>query len=74
MIRNYIKMKKAEWKIKATIYSTVAYTLENSTEVIDMIKKLFVTLKDVSFEDLQKEFVGALAKMIHEENQTQSDV
>ncbi|MCM1232640.1 MAG: hypothetical protein NC489_21145 [Ruminococcus flavefaciens] len=69
MIRNYIKMKKAEWKIKATIYGAVAYTLENSTEVIDMLKKLFVAVKDVPAEDLQKEFVGALAKIIHEENQ-----
>lgn len=67
----YFRMKRNEWKVKAMLYGTIAQIMDNQDEIKDMInlvKKLYEELKDVSTEDLQKEFVSALAEIIHNEN------
>lgn len=68
MIRNYIKMKKNEWKIKATVYGTIATVIDNQKEVLSMLQKLYIALKDVPADDLQKEFIDKLVEIIHSEN------
>ena len=73
MIRNYIKMKKNEWRIKATIYGTIAALIDNQKELLSMLQKLYVALKDVPAEELQKEFIAKLAEIIHNENPDQND-
>lgn len=73
MIRNYIKMKKAEWRIKATVYGVIAALIDNQKEFWDMTQKLYVALKDVPAEELQKEFIAKLAEIIHNENPDQSN-
>ena len=67
----YFRMKKNEWKVKAMLYGTIAQIMDNQDEIKDMInlvKRLYEELKDVPTEDLQKEFVSALADIIHNEN------
>ena len=67
----YIKYKRNEWKVKAMLYGTIAQIMDNQDEIKDMInlvKRLYEELKDVPTEDLQKEFVSALADIIHNEN------
>ena len=67
----YFRMKRNEWKFKAMLYGTIAQIMDNQDEIKDMInlvKKLYEELKDVPTEDLQKEFVSALAEIIHNEN------
>ena len=67
----YIKYKRNEWKVKAMLYGTIAQIMDNQDEIKDMInlvKKLYEELKDIPTEDLQKEFVGKLAEIIHNEN------
>ena len=67
----YIKYKKNEWKVKAMLYGTIAQIMDNQDEINDMInlvKKLYEELKDVPTEDLQKEFIGKLAEIIHNES------
>lgn len=69
----YFKMKRNEWKVKAMLYGTIAQIMDNQDEIKDMInlvKKLYEELKDVSTEDLQKEFIGKLAEIIHNEQST----
>lgn len=66
----YIKYKKNEWKVKAMLYGTIAQIMDNQDEIKDMInlvKKLYKELKDIPAEDLQKEFIGKLAEIIHNE-------
>ena len=66
----YIKYKRNEWKVKAMFYGTIAQIMENQDEIKDMInlvKKLYEELKDIPTEDLQKEFIGKLAEIIHNE-------
>ena len=67
----YFRMKRNEWKVKAMLYGTIAQIMDNQDEIKDMInlvKRLYEELKDVPTEDLQKEFVSALAEIIHNEN------
>ena len=66
----YITYKKNEWKVKAMLYGTIAQIMDNQDEikdVLDLVKRLYEELKDVPTEDLQKEFVSALAEIIHNE-------
>lgn len=65
---NFIRMKKAEWKVKAMVYGTIATLLDNQKEVIELLQKMHIALKDVSADDFQKEFISKLAEIIHEEN------
>ena len=70
MLKKYIKYKKNEWTVKAMFYGTIAQIMDNQDEIKDMInlvKKLYEELKDVPAEDLQKEFIGKLAEIIHNE-------
>ena len=71
MFTYFIKMKKNELKVKAMFYGTIIQIMDNQDEIKDMInlvKKLYEELKDVPAEDLQKEFIGKLAEIIHNEN------
>ena len=66
----YITYKKNEWKVKAMLYGTIAQIMDNQDEIkdmLDLVKRLYEELKDVPTEDLQKEFVSALAEIIHNE-------
>ena len=70
MFTYFIKMKKNEWKVKAMLYGTIAQIMDNQDEIkdmLDLVKRLYEELKDVPTEDLQKEFVSALAEIIHNE-------
>lgn len=65
---NYFRMKKAEWKIKATFLGAIASIIDNQKEVLNLLQKIYIALKDVPVEDLQKEFVTKLTEIIYSEN------
>ena len=61
---------RTKWKVKAMLYGTIAQIMDNQDEIkdmLDLVKRLYEELKDVPTEDLQKEFVSALAEIIHNE-------
>ena len=64
----YLKMKKNEWKIKAKLYEIITIFIDNQKQSLELLKKMYTTLKDVPLEELQKEFINKLAEIIHEEN------
>ena len=67
----YFKMKKNEWTVKKMFYGAIVQLMDNQDEIKDMInlvKKLYEELKDIPAEDLQKEFIGKLAEIIHSDN------
>ena len=71
MLKKYIKYKFNERKVKATLYGAIVQIMDNQDEIkdmLDLVKRLYEELKDVPTEDLQKEFVSALAEIIHNEN------
>ena len=66
----YFKMKKNEWTVKKMFYGTIVQLMDNQDEIkgmINLVKKLYEELKDIPAEDLQKEFIGKLAEIIHNE-------
>lgn len=65
---NYFRMKKAEWKIKATLFGAIAAIIDNQKEVLNLLQKMYIALKDIPVDDLQKEFAAKLAEIIHEDN------
>lgn len=67
MIR-YLKMKRAEWKVKAMLYGTIAALMDNQKDVLELLQKMYVALKDVPAEELRREFVSRLAELIHSES------
>ena len=67
----YIKYKFNEWTVKKIFYGAIMQLMDNQDEIKDMInlvKKLYEELKDSPAEDLQKEFIGKLAEIIHNDN------
>ena len=69
----YITYKRNEWKVKTMFYGTIIQIMDNQDEIkdmLDLVKRLYEELKDVPTEDLQKEFVSALAEIIHNEQAT----
>ena len=67
----YIKYKFNEWKVKKIFYGAIVQLMDNQDEIknmINLVKKLYEELKDIPAEDLQKEFIGKLAEIIHNEN------
>lgn len=64
----YFKMKRNEWKIKAAIYGIIASVMDNQQEIIETAKKLFMSLKDISAEDMQQEFISKITELIYAEN------
>ena len=66
----YFKMKKNEWTVKKMFYGAIIQLMDNQDEIkgmINLVKKLYEELKDIPAEDLQKEFIGKLAEIIHNE-------
>ena len=66
----YIKYKKNEWTVKKMFYGAIVQLMDNQDEIkgmINLVKKLYEELKDIPAEDLQKEFIGKLAEIIHNE-------
>lgn len=68
MLRKYIKAKRAEIKVKAAIYTTIANFIDNKKDIIELIHKAYEALKDVPAEELQKELVNRIAEIAHNEN------
>lgn len=64
---NYFRMKKNEWKLKGIFYGIIVELVENQKDIIAMIQKLYISLKDTSQEDFQKELVKQIASLAHDQ-------
>ncbi len=69
----YLKMKRNERKLKAMFYEFLVSVIDNQKDLLALIQKLFIALKDVPVEELQKEFINRLAEIIHAENRDKTN-
>lgn len=69
----YFKMKKNEWKVKAMFYGIITALVDNQKDILNLLQKMYIALKDIPAEDLQNEFISKLAEIIHEENKDKSE-
>lgn len=67
MIRSYLKMKKNEWKIKAQLYDIIVAFIDNQSEVVSLLKKLYEEFKDVSSDELKDLFVTKIIELSNED-------
>lgn len=69
----YLKMKRAEWNVKAKFYGAIIALLEDQRDILELLQNMYIALKDVPAEDLQKEFISNLTEIIHEENKNKKE-
>lgn len=65
MIKNYIKMKKAEYKVKAMVYGTIADIADGFKEYKPAIERILEFAKSYSGSNFQTDFMKELAEVIH---------
>lgn len=68
MLREYFRMLKNKWKIKAIFYKTIANVIDNHKDILELAQNLFVSLKDIPADQLRDEFISKLAEIVHKEN------
>ncbi len=73
MIKNYLIMKKNKWKIKGMLYGTIAVLFDNQKNILELMQKMYVALKDIPVEELQKEFIAKLTEIIHNDNKDKTE-
>lgn len=64
-------MKYKEWKLKLAFLTMVENVVREKESIIKLAGNLYTTLKDVPMEELQKEFVSVIAKLVHEDNKSE---
>ena len=52
----YLKMKHAEWKVKKIFFETILTVIDNQKDILELMQKMYIALKDVPMADLQKDF------------------
>lgn len=60
---NYFKMKKNERKVKAALYGATAAVLDNRKDILELIQKIYLSLKDIPTEELQDALVSRLIEL-----------
>ena len=66
MIKEYFRMKKNEWKVKAQIYGIIATLMDNQKDIADFIKKFYESLKDVPADEFKEMFVTKIVELAKE--------
>lgn len=64
----YFKMKRKEHKIKLEFYTVVENVLNEKKDIVDTVKNLYLSVKDVPMEELGDTFIEKFAEIIHAEN------
>ena len=71
MIRNWFIMKKKEIALKLTLYTAIEKVIAEQKDIITLLSNLYMSLRDVPFDQLKDEFLGKLAEIIHEQAETE---
>lgn len=70
MIKYWImkrKMKRDEIKVKAMFYGTITSIMNEQKDIVELVQKLYLVLKDVPMEDLRSELIKQIASLAHEQ-------
>ena len=61
----YFKMKKAEWRVKAMFYGTIAKIIDEKADIVTMAKSLYESCKGMSGDDIRDMVLYKLAELVH---------
>ena len=73
MIKAWFEMKKKEIVAKNVFYSMFLEFSDEKKEIIVLVKKLYISLKDVPMNELRTEFIHQLATIIHTQSERERD-
>ena len=62
-MREYFRMKKYEWKVKAQFFGIIASFMENRKGITDLLKKLYEAFKDTDSEELKEMLVTKIVEL-----------
>ena len=67
MIKEFIEMKKKEIRVKTALYSAVDKFIVEKQDMLDLVMRIYETLKNTPTENLQQELIIQIVNVIHKE-------
>ena len=65
MIKEFIEMKKKEIRVKTALYSAVDKFIVEKQDMLDLVMRIYETLKNTPTENLQQELISQIVNVIH---------
>lgn len=60
-------MKKKEIRVKTALYSAVDKFIVEKQDMVDLVMRIYETLKDTPTENLQQELISQIVNVIHKD-------
>ena len=67
MIKEFIEMKRKEIRVKTALYSAVDKFIVEKQDMVDLVMRIYETLKDTPTENLQQELISQIVNVIHKD-------
>lgn len=67
MIKEFIEMKKKEIRVKIALYSAVDKFIVEKQDMLDLVMRIYETLKNTPTENLQQELISQIVNVIHKD-------
>lgn len=67
MIKEFIEMKKKEIRVKTALYSAVDKFIVKKQDMLDLVMRIYETLKNTPTENLQQELISQIVNVIHKD-------
>lgn len=67
MIKEFIEMKKKEIRVKTALYSAVDKFIVEKQDMLDLVMRIYETLKNTPTENLQQELISQIVNAIHKD-------
>lgn len=67
MIKEFIEMKKKEIRVKTALYSAMDKFIVEKQDMLDLVMRIYETLKNTPTENLQQELISQIVNVIHKD-------
>ena len=67
MIKEFIEMNKIEIRVKTALYSAVDKFIVEKQDMLDLVMRIYETLKNTPTENLQQELISQIVNVIHKD-------
>ena len=67
MIKEFIEMKKKEIRVKTALYSAVDKFIVEKQDMLDLVMRIYETLKNTPTENLQQELISQIVNVTHKD-------
>ena len=67
MIKEFIEMKKKEIRVKTALYSAVDKFIVEKQDMVDLVMRIYETLKNTPTENLQQELISQIVNVINKD-------